>query len=105
MSGLLRRDIRRMREAFPSWSSAEAVLDAIKKDLPDEIVESDVYTNSTGDITVTLDSVHIVIFPDDERPGLYCYGALPLIERNAVYVDANGPVKFGVDIRQSLPLE
>ncbi len=51
--------------------------------------ESDIYYNSSGHIAITLDFVHVVIFPDDERPGLFCYGIIPLRDGEAVYVDAN----------------
>lgn len=84
---VLRRDIRRMKEAFPSWSSPEALLKRLNDVFQQEIQESDIFTNSSGHITVTLDTIHIVIFPDDERPGLYCYGVVNLAD--SVYVDAN----------------
>ena len=80
---------KNLREMFPDWASPEAIIERLRKEYGTELLESDIYRNSSGDVVITQDCEHIIIFPDDERPGLYSVARLIIFDRYTNYSDAN----------------
>lgn len=74
---------------FPDWASPEAIIAKLREEYDNELSESDIYRNSSGDVVITQDFEHIIIFPDDERPGLFSVTRLRIFDRHTTYSDAN----------------
>lgn len=84
-----RREIRKLKEMFPQWASPEAIIERIREEYHGGLSESDIYRNSTGEIVITLDCEHIIIFSDEDRPGLYVAGRMRTFEDFTTYSDAS----------------
>lgn len=78
-----------LRKMFPDWASPEAVIERLRKEYGREITESDIYRNSSGDVVITQDFEHFIIFPDEQRPGLYSVARLRIFDKFTSYSDAN----------------
>lgn len=84
-----------LKRMFPAWASPAAILERLREEYEDPILDGDIYTNDSGSVVVLRDFEHVVIFPDDERPGLFAMGRIPLVENASKYGDANsGYVEF-----------
>lgn len=84
-----------LKRMFPAWASPEAILERLSEEYGEAIGADDIYRNDSGSVVVLRDFEHVVIFPDDERPGLFAVGRIPLVEDASKYGDANrGYVEF-----------
>jgi len=84
-----------LKRMFPAWASPAAILERLSEEYGEVIGADDIYTNDSGSVVVLRDFEHVVIFPDDERPGLFAMGRIPLVEYASKYGDANsGYVEF-----------
>lgn len=86
----MRKELRKM---FPDWASPEAIIERIRAEYSGDISENDIYRNNSGDVVITLDLEHIIIFPDEERPGLYSLSRSRIFDYSNTYSDANTGLK------------
>lgn len=84
---------KNLRKMFPDWASPEAIIERIRKEYKETVSDSDMYFNINGDVVITMDLEHIIIFRDEERHGLYTVARMRISDGWITYSDANTGLK------------